>query len=126
MFYALEAKTGAEVFSLKFKWPMFSSPSIAGNFLYIGSHEGKLTAIDLAAQKTAWIFQTDGSREHGSEYTTADGKPNYDAAFADDFYEDTVIGVRKMMSVGAILSSPVVVGNVLYVGSSDGYLYALN
>ena len=36
-----------------------------------------------------------------------------------------VIGVNKMMSVGAILSSPVVANNVIYVGSSDGFLYAL-
>ena len=36
-----------------------------------------------------------------------------------------VAGQAKMMSVGAILSSPVVVNNVIYVGSSDGNLYAL-
>jgi outer membrane protein assembly factor BamB len=29
------------------------------------------------------------------------------------------------MSVGAVLSSPVVVDNVIYVGSADGNLYAL-
>ncbi len=36
-----------------------------------------------------------------------------------------VIGVSKMLSVGALLSSPVVVNNVIYVGSTDGSLYAL-
>jgi outer membrane protein assembly factor BamB len=121
LFYALDAKTGAQAFSLQFKWPMFSSPSIASSLLYIGSNEGKLTAIDLAGQKTAWIFQTDGSRENGGTYTTPDGKPKYEAAFAD-----TVIGARRMMSVGSILSSPVIVGDVVYFGSSDGNLYALN
>ncbi len=30
-----------------------------------------------------------------------------------------------MMSVGTILSSPVVVDGVIYVGSADGNLYAL-
>jgi hypothetical protein len=30
----------------------------------------------------------------------ADGTPKYEVAFADDFYEDIVIGVQKMMSVG--------------------------
>jgi outer membrane protein assembly factor BamB len=29
------------------------------------------------------------------------------------------------MSVGAMLSSPVVVNDVVYVGSTDGFLYAL-
>ncbi len=105
---------------------MFSSPAIADGTLYIGSHEGKLFAIDLANQKQAWSFQTDGSQQNGATCTKPDGTPKYDAAFHDDFYEDMVIGAQKMMSVGAILSSPVVVDGVIYFGSTDGNLYALN
>jgi outer membrane protein assembly factor BamB len=104
---------------------MFSSPAIAGNVLYIGSHEGKLMAIDLASQKPAWIFQTDASRENGPKLTKPDGRPNYAAAVSENFYDEMVIGVHKMLSVGAILSSPVVVDKVIYVGSTDGNLYAL-
>ena len=36
-----------------------------------------------------------------------------------------MVGVAKMMSFGAILSSPIIVDGVIYVGSDDGYLYAL-
>ena len=36
-----------------------------------------------------------------------------------------VTGVGRMMTVGAMLSSPVVINNVIYVGSADGFLYAL-
>ena len=125
MFHAVDAKTGAEIFSLKFIWPMFSSPAIAGGTLYIGSHEGKLLAIDLTGQKLAWSFQTDGSKENGATYTKPDGTPKYEAAFDGDFYDDMVTGVSRMMSVGAVLSSPVVVDNVVYFGSTDGNLYAL-
>ena len=124
--YAVDANSGSAVMSLKYnRWPLFSSPAIAGNMLYMGSHEGKLIAIDLAAQKTAWTFQTDGSIQNGATYTKADGTPKYEAAFTDDFYETMVIGVNKMMTVGAVLSSPVVVDKVIYVGSADGNLYAL-
>lgn len=126
MFYELDGKSGATVFSLNFKeWPMFSSPAIAGNMVYLGSHEGKLIAIDLTTQKPAWIFQTDDSKEHLGTYTKPDGSPKYEAAFAGNFYDDLVTGVAKLMSVGAILSSPVVVNDVIYVGSTDGNLYAL-
>ncbi len=126
MFYGVDAKTGNQIFSLKFQWPMFSSPSIAGNTLYLGTHEGKFMAIDLTLQKVAWTFQTDGSRKNGAAYSKPDGSPNYDVAFEDDFYDDVIIGVRKMLSVGAVLSSPAVVDNVVYFGgSSDGNLYAL-
>ncbi len=125
-FYALNAATGATRFSLDFHgWPMFSSPAIAGNMAYIGSHSGKLFAIDIATQKQAWIFETDASHQNGPTYTKPDGTPNYDAAYASDFYDDMVVGVEKTLSVGAILSSPVVVDGVIYVGSSDGNLYAL-
>jgi eukaryotic-like serine/threonine-protein kinase len=125
-FYALDAGSGTEVFSLDFKgWPMFSSPAIAGHMLYLGSHEGKLIAIDLRAQRLAWTFQTDGSRLNGPTYTKPDGTPKYEAAVTDIFFDDMVIGVSKMMSVGTILSSPVVVSNVVYFGSADGNLYAL-
>jgi eukaryotic-like serine/threonine-protein kinase len=124
--YEVDAKSGTPVFSLSFhRWPLFSSPALAGNILYVGSHEGKVMAIDLTAQKTAWTFQTDGSRQNGATYTKEDGTPKYEAAFADSFYDSMVIGVSKMMTVGAVLSSPVVVDNVVYVGSTDGNLYAL-
>jgi outer membrane protein assembly factor BamB len=36
-----------------------------------------------------------------------------------------IAGVSKMMTIGAILSSPVVVDRVIYFGSADGNLYAL-
>jgi outer membrane protein assembly factor BamB len=93
--------------------------------LYIGSHQGKLIAIDLASQKPAWTFETDAARKNRPGLTKPDGTPNYEAAFGDSFYESMVIGLSKRMSVGAMLSSPVVVNNVIYVGSTDGFLYAL-
>jgi len=126
MFYALDARSGAPVFSLNFKgWPMFSSPAIAGHMLYIGSNAGKLMAIDLSGQKLAWTFETEAARQNGPALTKPDGTPNYEAVFTENFYENMVLGVSKMMTVGAVLSSPVVMNNVIYVGSTDGILYAL-
>jgi len=125
MFHVVDAKTGAEIYSLAFTWPMFSSPAIAGNTLYLGTHEGKLMAIDITTQKPTWTFQTEASKQFGPKYTKADGKPNYEAAFFDFYYDDMIIGVDKMLSVGAILSSPVVVDKTVYFGSADGALYAV-
>jgi outer membrane protein assembly factor BamB len=126
LFYALDAKSGAPLFSLDYKhWPMFSSPAIAGDTLYIGSHQGRLFAINLQTHKLAWTFATENSRKNGPTYTKPDGTPNYEAAFSDSFYDDMIVGVQKMMSVGAILSSPVVLNNTIYVGSTDGNVYAL-
>ena len=104
---------------------MFSSPAIAGGVLYIGSHMGKLIAIDLAGQKTSWTFETEAAKLNGAVWTKPDGTPNYEVAFASDFYDDIVTGVSKMMAIGTILSSPVVGDGVIYFGSADGNLYAL-
>jgi eukaryotic-like serine/threonine-protein kinase len=92
---------------------MFSSPAIAGGMVYIGSHEGKLLAVDLKTRQFAWKFQTEGSRENGPSLTKSDGTPNYGVAFTEDFYDVMIAGVGKMLTVGAILSSPVVVDDVV-------------
>jgi eukaryotic-like serine/threonine-protein kinase len=126
MFHALDAKTGAAIFSLNFKqWPLFSSPAIAGDTAYLGSHQGKLLAINLKSQKPAWTFETEASKKNGPAYTKADGTPNYEIVFTDSFYDDMVAGVQKLLTIGAILSSPVVAGDTIYVGSADGNVYAL-
>jgi outer membrane protein assembly factor BamB len=123
---ALDAGTGTPVFALAFNhWPFFSSPSLAGNFLYIGSEQGKLLAIDLTAQRLAWAFQTEGSKKNGPTYTNTDGTPNYRAAQSDSFYDQLVIAYDRLMSVGAVLSTPVVDGDTVYFGSWDGQLYAI-
>jgi eukaryotic-like serine/threonine-protein kinase len=125
-FHALDAKTGVELFSIDNRhWPMFSSPALAGGFAYIGSHEGKLLAIDLKAHALAWTFETEAHKQNGAMYTKQSGEPNYEAAFFDFFYDDMMSGVQKLMSVGAILSSPVVAGDTIYFGSADGNVYAL-
>jgi eukaryotic-like serine/threonine-protein kinase len=124
--HALDARSGASLFMLSSKkWPLCSSPAVVGGFLYIGSHEGKLFAVNLKTQKMDWTFQTEGSRENGAALTKPDGTPKYEAAFAGDFYDDMVAGVSRMLSVGAILSSPTVVDGVIYFGSTDGNVYAL-
>src|SRR5439155_14157104 len=62
MFRAVDARSGTEQFALSLKWPMFSSPAIAGEVLYIGSHEGKLHAIGPRRPQLVWSFQRDGMR----------------------------------------------------------------
>jgi hypothetical protein len=123
---AADARSGAPLFSLSFShWPFFSSPALAGDYLYLGSHAGTVIAVDVSAHKLAWTFQTDGARRNAAALTKADGSPNYAAAFHDFFYDDLVVGVDRMMSTGAVLSSPVIDGDTLYFGSWDGQLYAI-
>ncbi len=125
LFHALDAKTGAALYSIKFQWPIFGSPAIAGNTLYLPEQNGKLTAIDLVTRKTAWVFQSDASRQNLPRLSKPDGSPSYESVFSSSFYDDTIVGINKLHSVGTILSSPVVSGQAVYLGTADGSLYAL-
>jgi outer membrane protein assembly factor BamB len=126
LLFAADANSGQILHSLEFhKWYLFSSPAIAGDALYIGSTEGRLTAVDLHSLKPLWTFETEASRQHGPNYTKPDGTLDGNAVYRGDFYDDMVAGVDRIMSLGAIISSPVLVDRVVYVGSADGNLYAL-
>lgn len=125
LFHILNAQDGTPVSSMQFQWPIFSSPSIAGTTLYLAGQDGRLVAIDLNSKKIVWTFQTDGSRKNLAALTHPDGSPNYAAAFTSSFYDDMIVGVGRMRAVGTILSSPVIAGDAVYIGSADGNLYAL-
>ena len=125
--HAVDARTGKSLFELPTGTPIFASLALAGNTLYMGSFGGKLTAIDLKAQKPAWSFETDGAKQNAPALINADGSIRFEAVLAspNPFYDDMVVAVHKLFTMGSILSSPVVVGNAVYFGSTDGNLYAL-
>ena len=74
----------------------------------------------------AWEFQTEASKTDRMKVLNPDGSLNREA-FAPIFgdFEDMYIDFYRYISIGAIISSPAVVDGVVYVGSMDGNLYAL-
>ena len=88
---------------------------------------GKLTAMDVKTQKPSWVFETDGAKQNGPALTNADGSIKFETVFTSPklFYDDMVLAVHKLFTMGTILSSPVAVGDTVYFGSTDGNLYAL-
>lgn len=126
--HAVDAKTGKTVFDLPTGTPVFASMALADGMLYLGNFGGKLTAIDLKTQKPAWVFETDGAKQNAGALTNADGGIKFEAVFTSPkpFYDDMVLAVYKLFSMGTILSSPAVVGDTIYFGSTDGNLYAVH
>jgi eukaryotic-like serine/threonine-protein kinase len=123
---ALDAKTGRLRFNFDAKSYMFSSPAIAGDIVYVGDHNGKLFAIDTKTGKLAWEFQTDAAKTNRLKALNPDGSLNQEA-FAPVFgdFEDMYLDLYRFISVGAIVSSPAVDKGVVFFGSMDGNLYAL-
>jgi eukaryotic-like serine/threonine-protein kinase len=126
-FMALDAKTGRLRFNFDAKAYMFSSAALAGELAYVGDHNGRLYAVDTKSGKLAWEFQTDASKADPLKILNADGSLKQEELFAPVFgdFEDMYVDIYKFTTIGAIVSSPVVDKGVVYFGSMDGNLYAL-
>jgi outer membrane protein assembly factor BamB len=125
-FMALDAKTGRLKFNFDAKAYIFSSAALAGDLAYVGSHNGRLYAIDTKTGKLAWDFQTEGAKKDPFKVLNADGSFNQ-GAMAPIFndFQDMYLDIYRFISIGAVMSSPVVDHGAVYFGSMDGNLYAL-
>lgn len=124
-FKALDAETGEPRFDIQNKAVSFSSPAIAGNLAVYGTSDGWLNAVDLEKGTLSARFQTDGSKENGARYTDSTGRMQTRGTYPDRSLDGMMIGMRTMMTLGSVLSSPVVVDGIVYFGSTDGNLYAV-
>ena len=124
-FKAITIATGAVVWRTVDRAISFSSPAIAGEAVYFGSHDGWLRALDLKTGRVKFEFQTDGSKQNASKYIAADGTINMATIYPDTTLDGVILGLDRLYSLGSVLSSPVIVGGVVYFGSTDGYLYAV-
>ena len=125
-FLALDARTGRLRFHFDAKAYSFSSPALAGGLAYVGNHNGKLYAIDTATGRLAWEFQTEASKSDPMKVLNPDGslrQEGFSPVFGD--FQDMYVDFYRYVSIGAIVSSPVVDHGVVYFGSMDGNLYAI-
>jgi outer membrane protein assembly factor BamB len=124
-FKAVDAATGTVRFDLQNNAVSFSSPAIAGDVAFYGTSDGYLNAVGIKDGKLIARFQTDGSKENGPRYTAEDGTLKTGLMYPDRTLDGMMIGMRTMMTLGSVLSSPVIAGGIAYFGSTDGHLYAV-
>lgn len=124
-FKALDAATGTVRYSIVNKAISFSSPAIVNDVVFFGSSDGWVHALDIATGAIKSEFQSDGSKENSPKYIDENGKIKSGALYPDFTLDGMIIGMDRMFTLGSILSSPVIDDGTLYVGSTDGTLYAL-
>jgi len=122
---AVNGATGALVYSVENKSLSFSSPAIVGDAMFFGSSDGWVHNIDLATGAVRTEFQSDGSKANAAQYTDSTGRMSGEKLYPDYTLDGAIIGVHNMFSLGSFISSAVVADGVLYIGSTDGNLYAL-
>ncbi len=97
--YAVDPRSGTVRWRFATAGRVRSSPAAAGGRVYVGSADGTLYALDAASGREVWRFDTEG---HGLE----SGKFGFD---------------RR-----TIQASPAVADGRVFIGSRDGFLYAVD
>jgi outer membrane protein assembly factor BamB len=125
LFQAVDAATGKPVFKQQLKAYVFSSPSLAGNAVYLGVLNGTMEARDRNTGELLWTFQTEASKQNRNWILTADGKFNSQMFYQSNWHEGPMVATDRQFAIGAIFAAPLVADGVVYIGSADGYLYAI-
>ena len=104
---------------------VFASPTVAGDVVLLGVLNGILQARDKASGDVLWEFQTEASRANRGWALTAERRFNGPMLYPSNWHEATAVAMDRQSSVGSFFSTPLVVGGVVYIGSADGNLYAI-
>lgn len=125
LFHIVDAATGKSLVKQDAHAYMFSSPAVAEDVVFIGVLNGTLAARDRTTGELLWQFQTEASKQNHGWVLTADGRFNTPFLFFNNWREGPLVAQTQQISVGSIFSSPLVANGVVYFGSTDGYLYAI-
>lgn len=129
-FFSINKETGNINYKTKTNAYTFSSPAIDSQMAYIGAANGRLFGIELLSGEVKWEFQTIGSKIDTIKLYDNNGE--MDRKRAEKLTENisdmpalTALYTGIFVSTGSILSSPAISNQIIYFGSSDGYIYAI-
>jgi outer membrane protein assembly factor BamB len=125
LFKIVDAATGKELAKQVDKANIFSSPAVVGNTVLIGITNGTLAARDAKNGELLWEYEIEKSKQNRGWILTSDRQFDVPLSFYSAAQEVTTIAFYRQMEAGAIYSSPLVANGVVYCGSGDGYLYAI-
>ena len=127
--WLIDIESGETVRKIDLRGQAASSPAVVGSMAYVATYENEVLAIDLDKREVAWAYEHEVRKF-----------PFYASAAADD--EIVVIGGRDKIvhaldprtgerqwewNSGARLdSSPVIVGDRIFLGSNRGPVLALD
>jgi len=124
-YLVVDAATGKPLVEQQGRAYLFSSPTVAGSVVFIGVLNGTLEARDFASGELLWEFETEASKRNPGWALTAERRFNSPMLYGNVWNEAPVAATARQFAVGSIFSTPLVVGRVVYVASTDGTLYAL-
>jgi outer membrane protein assembly factor BamB len=125
LFHVVDAETGKSLVKEDVRAFVFASPTVAGDVVYLGITNGSLEARELETGHLLWSFATEASRRNPGWVLTSERRFNQPLLFYSPWREVPLLGQDRQLSVGSFVSTPLVAGGLVFVGSTDGNVYAL-
>lgn len=125
LYHVVDAATGAPVLQNSTRAFVFSSPVVAGDVVLTGVLNGSLQARDFTSGEVLWTFRVEAARRNLGWVLRADGSFNAPLLYGSAWREAPLVATERQFSVGSFFSTPLVVDGVIYIGSADGRMYAL-
>ncbi len=133
--YALNATNGALIWSFQTGSQVYSTPAVVDNVVYVCSDSGTVYALKASDGSKIWQAPIGSGTDHADDSpAVANGivyigaRNGYYALNATDgsqiWFFTSPYSQRQLQ--GYVYSSPAVSGNVVYFGSSDSYVFALD
>ena len=108
--HAVSRSTGERKWRFETKGAVHSSPAVSGGIVYAASLDGFIYAVDAESGKEIWKFETGGETRFVARGIHGAAPRNELMPDPWDFW----------------LSSPVLANGLVFVGSGDGHVYALD
>lgn len=125
--YALVAANGRYLWEYDMGAPVRSRPFVTNELVIVGCESGEIVALELAGNRK-WSYRAKRGVTSSPHVDMAEGVC-YVGSFDNYLYAlDAGNGylIWRFRTNGPIVSSPVSDGNLVYFGSGDGNVYAIN
>lgn len=122
--YAIDANSGKQLWFYKTDGLLFGSPSVTDKFVVIGGDDGDVFALDRENGHLSWKVTLDSgiystpAIDNGTVYVSTRNKTTVAL--------DLASGTEKWNYPVGGSASPAVADGVVYIGSDDGAIYAID
>ena len=110
--------------------PIYGTPSVAGDLVYVSGYNGKIYAFDSTSLQKRWVYPAEGNLQPVvGGVVVALGKVYFGGSDGKVYAlkADTGVEAWEPFQTGdKIWSTPVIDGETIYISSFDKKVYALN
>jgi len=124
-FYCINVTTGGIKWKLRLNMRVYGSAVFYDGQIYFGCFNGKLYGADALTGEINQAFQSEGSRQNYLTVYDSTGEFRKDFSVYGTTEEESKSAENKIMSLGSMGATPLLQNGILYIGSTDGYFYAV-